>query len=103
MAWVKKALQESRRQQSQLGSSGSRCARVAVLLYALNGFDAACSVAWLESEARRRGKAQVDRRALQRQVEEWFLQTDAGRDGEVLGQGEARQQSVLGAARAFFA
>eukprot|EP00974_Lingulodinium_polyedra_P067399 6525727-Lingulodinium_polyedra.AAC.1 len=65
----------------------------------LNGYDAACAAACLEADARRRGKTQADRPALQRQVEKWFLQTDAATVGEALGQAEATPQSTAGAAR----
>eukprot|EP00974_Lingulodinium_polyedra_P030276 2914529-Lingulodinium_polyedra.AAC.1 len=37
------ALKERRRPRTRACSSGSRCACVAVLLYALNGYDAACA------------------------------------------------------------
>ena len=98
-----RALKERRRQCTRARSSGSRCARVAVLLYALNGYDAACAVAWLEGYARQRGKAQAARTALQRQVEEWFLQSDAAKVGEALAQADATPHSTVGAARVFFA
>ena len=75
--------------------------RVAVLLYALNGYDPACAASWLEMRCRRRRAAVPERAELARTVEDWFMQSDA----EALGAEVAERggkQTCVGQARRYF-
>ena len=104
-ACAQQALRRAKQREGRRKPFGEKLQRkdaVAVLLYVMSGHDTACSVFWLEREARKQRANLVDRAVLEGQVLEHYRACDGEALAAAAADDRAAPNSIVGQARAFY-